>query len=480
MLVGAIVLASFGSSSLDGLRSIGSPGRWVALVALAALGAAGVAALLRRSDGSPLRLPDGRPYVVTLLLLGLMLVSAAWSVDGAITVKRAVSFGLAVGATGALGIVAATRPALGGRLLLAVPVAAVLICLAGVVYLIADSEAANQTGVSGSLGRFRGIGENPNTVPILCTIALPLAARACTAGPRSRRVLAILATLLLYGQIVYSGSRGALLGGLVGLVVTTALWPAPWRHRAVVAAGILAAYVGLFAVAYQAAGGIGTTATSLTAKVAAAVPVAAPAGSSRLLRRLSAVGRGKDSDSTVPSIPPLAQSPAYAGELEEELGQRSSSGRSLFGTSGRSAAWSGAISQGNQRPLLGFGFGTEEQVFFDRYFNFQGGHAESSYVGMYLQLGAAGLALLFALIVVLGTAAVRTARSAVGEGAVLGAAAAGAVAGGFVQALVQSFVYSAGNVGTVALWMAVFALAAAAAPASVGANRAAGRTDVAP
>ena len=65
--------------------------------------------------------------------------------------------------------------------------------------------------------------------------------------------------------------------------------------------------------------------------------------------------------------------------------------------SGRIAAWEGALEQIGDRPILGYGFGTEQKVFIDRWYYFQGGSAENSYLGLLMQLGAVGLALVLAM-----------------------------------------------------------------------------------
>src|SRR5439155_1395691 len=67
------------------------------------------------------------------------------------------------------------------------------------------------------------------------------------------------------------------------------------------------------------------------------------------------------------------------------------------GSSGRSQAWGGALHTAAQRPVAGYGFGTEEHAFVDRYYTFDSGRPENSYIGALLQLGVAGLVLLLAL-----------------------------------------------------------------------------------
>jgi O-antigen ligase len=130
--------------------------------------------------------------------------------------------------------------------------------------------------------------------------------------------------------------------------------------------------------------------------------------------------------------------------------------RGFFGGSGRVAAWTGTIHQILQRPLLGFGFGTEEKVFVDRYYYFVGGTPEDSYLGISLQLGIVGLVILLALFVGFAAHVRRALRRDVC------AACAGAVAAGLTLAVVQSYVYSAGNIGSATLWICAFLLPVAA------------------
>jgi O-antigen ligase len=122
------------------------------------------------------------------------------------------------------------------------------------------------------------------------------------------------------------------------------------------------------------------------------------------------------------------------------------------------AEWKGVLKQVEVRPLLGYGFGTEEKVFVDRWYYFQGGTAENSYLGILLQLGALGLLLLGGLGLLLIAAAIRTLRrtpldrrgEVAAELGVLGAAAS--------LMLIQSYIYSVGNVATAIAWISLFLL----------------------
>ena len=127
--------------------------------------------------------------------------------------------------------------------------------------------------------------------------------------------------------------------------------------------------------------------------------------------------------------------------------------------SGRVEAWKGVLDQARDRPLAGYGFGTEERVFVDRYVGFNSGVPENSYVGLVLQLGALGLAAFVALAVVL-LARLRNVRLLDSSQRHLAAGLAGAFTAGLVLAFFQSYVYAAGNNATAVLWICAFLLAA--------------------
>ena len=134
--------------------------------------------------------------------------------------------------------------------------------------------------------------------------------------------------------------------------------------------------------------------------------------------------------------------------------------RTLLGSSGRAQAWEGAIRESMERPLLGYGFGTEERVFNDRYYVFQGARPENSYIGLALQLGLVGLGLFLLGGVLLAVVFFRYVRGWQRSRPVP-LACAGIVSSGLVLALIQSYVYSVGNVATVSFWLAAFLLATA-------------------
>jgi hypothetical protein len=133
--------------------------------------------------------------------------------------------------------------------------------------------------------------------------------------------------------------------------------------------------------------------------------------------------------------------------------------RRLVTSSGRLQAWGGAVRQAEQRPVAGFGFGTESRVFVDRWSQFVGSVPENSYIGLALELGIAGLVVFAALVAAVGGAGLLALRGGQHNVAI---ACLGIVAAGLVIAFVQSYFYSVGNIGTVTLWIAFLLVPAAA------------------
>jgi len=417
-LVAATVFAfACGSSSVASVTHAGHTARWVLLVLLFA--AAAARAVLRR------RLPAASaPAAAAAAFVGLALVSAAWSVSPRLSAERAVSLGILF-ATALLLAAAEDRPA---RLLAGIAGGAAAVAVGGLAVLAADHTAAVQAASIESPARYRGLGQDANTASLLFALTLPLAlALAFTAASVRLRAASALAAALFVGSIVASGSRGALFAGGAGALVFVVLRRARLRH-AIAPAAVVAAAV-----------------------VAGLLVQNAPKALSH---------------APEPAPPPAAQVKAHHGYLNAEAvyplnadvgaplpgGGQPPITRGFFGGSGRGAAWTGTVHQILQRPLLGFGFGTESAVFVDRYYYFVGGSPEDSYLGISLQLGLVGLALLLALVAALAWPARRAVRNDIA------AACAAAVAAGLVLALVQSYVYSVGNIGTATLWICAFLL----------------------
>ena len=435
MLVAATVICVvLGSSSVAALVGPGKKLRWIALLALA------VAAVTLA--GREIRAGSARPPQLVLLLGGwlaaLGLVSTVWSVDPRLTFGRAASFALLFLAAGALSLAAGSRPELSRCLVLGVLSGAVAAAVAGVLMLAFAHADAVQPASRLYPARFRGLGENPDTVAMLEGLAVPMALWVLLQARRSAGRLAALGSLLLFlASISASGSRGGLLAAVVGGLALSASLRVSLRQRLVVALAVCLA-VG------AAVGG-----TQIPKPLAAT-----PVGSQ---------GQGQGQG----NLPPALATPGtavggpaqgYSGRLSDELFRIAPGPRSLLSSSGRLQAVYEAIRQGDSRPLLGFGFGTEDRVYVDRVYNFQGSYVENSFAGFYLQAGAIGVLSLLALLAAVCSAAIKAVRSADRESAA--PALTGVIAAGLALMLVQSYVYSVGNVATVSFWAACLVVAA--------------------
>lgn len=424
--VAATVFAtSLGSSSVPGLVRVGGTLRWIALLALLVVGA--VAALAR---GERLRLPLA-VGAGAVWLVALALVSSLWSVEPVLTAKRGISLGLVLGAAGLLAYAAAGRPLFAERLVEGIVAGAAAVALAGLPLLALDHGAAVHAASYGVPARYQGIGQSPNTVALLLALAVPLAAWIAIAR---HRLLGIAALVLFAGTLAASASRGGLVGALVGSLIVVAL--TSWSARVRVGLAALACVVFAGAVA--------------AGRLSHSLP--APSGGPSAPAAAAPQPRYADVDRSFPLGDDVGRPLPGQGDNEGT--------RTLLGSSGRTAVWDYALGQVLQRPVSGFGFGTEDRVFFDRFANFQGDRVENSYIGLLLQLGAVGLASFVTLI----AGAVLAGRRAL-RGRGFGVAAVGALAGGLVVALVQSYVYSAGDIAALTFWVAAALCAVAAVPA---------------
>ena len=423
-LLGAtIVTMGLASSGVPALRDAGRL-RWPMLAALAALAA--VWAL-----GRPGRL--GRPPLLALAaFLALALTSTTWSVLPGLTLGRTVSLILVFAAAVGMAIAVADRRELAVRLADAILAAAVVLAAGGVGLLALDVGRAVQSPAGSQPALYRGLGENPYTVSMLLAFGLPLAlAAALRPGGRARRAAAAFAFMLFFGSIVLSGSDGAWAAGLVGAILVIALVPGSTGWRLVAVAGLIAA----FAVAR-----VTSPSPPINVEQAVADARASPGRTAgRGYFALSAPGPGGCRQEDELGRPLPGRPSSVPSQLE------------AFG-SGRGQAWKGALEQIGQRPLLGYGFGTEDRVFKNCFYVFEGARPENSYLGLALQLGTLGLGVFAAAAGAIALAAARavTAASRIERAQVAGLA--GAVLAGAALGLVQSYFYAAGNLTTLALW----------------------------
>jgi O-antigen ligase len=361
----------------------------------------------------------------------LALLSASWSSVSATTGGRALSFALLFVTAGAVAYGVEGRAERAGQVLLAILAAAVLIALLGLLYLWRDPGAATVPATIGTPVRYNGLGGNPNTMAMLLALAVPLAVWAFFESGRRGKAAAVAAFALLDGSIVASGSRGAILGAFAG---TLALGLALGGRRRV-------ALVAAFAVLVLGAN-------------AALTRVPQPADRDPILN--------PEFGAREPIGPDDAQ---FILPLESEIdfpGLRAEAKpRRLFETSGRLTAWAGALDRVAERPVVGYGFGTEERAFVDRYYAFTAERVENAYLATALQLGAVGSALLLGFLGLTGYRGVRRVRSLDGHARRVAAAALGVFAAGLVLGGTQSFMTSVGSPATAPFWLAAFLLGAA-------------------
>jgi hypothetical protein len=429
--VAATVFAfACGSSSVRAVNEAGKPLRWVLLFVLLAVAVAAAWASRRRDRV----LPAPSVVAAATLFVALALVSSLWSVDGRLSAGRAASLAILFAVAGLLGLACAGRPEEIRRVLSGLVAGAAAVAVAGLVVLLVDRSDAVQSATLELPARFQGLGENPNTVALLLALVLPIAVCLVLEARSWRsRAGAIALVLLFDGSIAASSSRGALVAAFVGTIVVIALAPLAIRTRAVagaVAVALAAASLGIALVPQPAT-------RPAAAQPAAAAPPPAKRPAPRYVDAEALLPLSFDIGSRVPGV-----------NTEQP--------RSFLGSSGRSLAWQGALDEAAKRPILGYGFGTEGRVFVDRYALFTGDLPENAYIGLDLQLGAVGLIAFLALAVALLAAMGRGLRRSATP------ACLGVFVAGLVLALVQSYIYSVGNVGTATLWICAFLGVAAA------------------
>jgi hypothetical protein len=432
-----------GSSSVPRLTSFGHSARWGMLLIVWCVAAA--AAWSTRRDVVRLDVPVHT--VASLGLAALAVVSAAWSVAAHTTIGRGGT--LCVLASAAVLLAAATtvRPAFVPWVLGGVLAGSFAAGLVGALLLVFDRHAAVQAASQMVAARYRGLGENPNTYSMLAATTTPLAAWAILDGrARWHRFAGGLAGIVVVLSIAFSASRGAFLAAFFGSLVFASARPDARRFVTVPATCAVFAIAFILALVPKPEGisaAAGTTTTPTTPTTTQA----------------SIGNNGKHANRNGAH---LASAPQYNPQRLEDEEYRPLSGvnvvqtHPILGASGRAQAWAGAIEQANERPLLGYGFGTEDRVFIDRFYGFQGARPENSWIGMYLQLGVAGLLALAAFWLSLVPAVWRGIRSGA-SGHV--AALVGVCAAGLALTVPQSYLYSVGNVATATVWVAAAMLA---------------------
>jgi hypothetical protein len=408
---------------------------------------------------------------------GVALLSATWSVRPQLSVERAISFLLLVAvatfvAAGAAESQRRLELVLVG--LLAAPVSAALL---GLFLFVFDHSLAVQAESAYMPARLRGFGENPNTLAMLFALVLPIAVwKTVASGMRGRLFFGAIGALL-YGSILLSGSRGAIFASAAGVVLFVLLCVRSVR----VLVPTVVVLIAFFGATYKVAGGrptrsVATASPASVTTATAPTTTTTPSGQTTTTTTTTpptgnAIGpRPAETRFTV-TLLPNGIGPIPFPPEENEIGFPGLYEYKpiLAYGSGRVYAWLSAIRQGLARPLLGFGFGTEADVFVDRFYIFEGAFTENSFVGIFLQLGIVGVLLLLTPFVLIAAAALRAVRRSDLDRTVI-AIGAGTCAAGFVIAFFQSYLYSVGNVATLTLWIVVFMALTSLVPVARGAS----------
>lgn len=441
--VAVVLLTVLASGSIVDWMPAARKLRWAALFALVALA---VAYAYRRRARPPLAVTGAVAGFVALAI-----VSAAWSATERLTLGRALAFALVLVAASAMALGAsAQRQQSVERLLHGVLAAALVVALGGLLVLAFRYDRAVQPATTVSAARYQGLGGGPNTAPMVLAVAVPIAAQLATAAAGRVRALGGAALALLLASIAFSDSRGALSAAFAGLFAFALLAPTTIRRRAILAGG-------------------------------AAVLLLVTVGISRVPS--PSATNPPEPTGVDPAPAEVTPAPGYVDanlggpRLQDEVGHPGIGVadtrrrvRGLLGSSGRTEAWVGAFDQALERPLAGHGFGTEDRVFVDRYVFFNSGVPENSYLGLFLQLGLAGLGAFGVLVATLLAPVLTALHRLDPQARAVAAAAAAAFVAGLVLAVFQSYVYAPGNNATAAVWISGFLALAAA-----GATRAAGR-----
>lgn len=414
LLPATVVLFALGSTSVPSLVAAGHRARWAALIALAACAAAAARG----------RLPRAVPasWAAGAALVGLGAVSAAWSVDVHITIARLFTLAVLFSAAAALALAWPTAVESARRVQRGLVRGIALVALASLVLVAVHRSDAVLGATTGSGWRFQGLEENPDTLGMLLAVGLPLA--VATAARNLRTGIALL--LLFAGELASSGSRGGLLAGIAGAIVAAVAVARTPRVRVLSVAALLV-LAAICAVTPKLQG---------TVQSVNAPPQSERAG--------APVTRGTDAE--------------LVFRLQDELGHpplgayRPPVPRTFLGSSGRIEAWNGAFHQGTARPVDGYGFGTEDRVFVDRFYAFEGIFPESSYLGVFLQLGTVGIAVFAALLLLLLRDGWRARSLAPGAGA------AGVLVAAILVGITQSGLLSVGNLAVTSIWISALSL----------------------
>jgi O-antigen ligase len=460
VVTACIVAFAAGSSSVEWAKHGAHAFRWILLCGLLVV-AIGETVLTPSRGRSAVGLQQFAPLPTALLALAL--TSSGWSFTPKVTVERSLSVGLLFAAAAAVAAATHERPYLVRRMFGGLAVGAGIVAAIGLLMLAAGSNAAAQASVSGSPWRYRGFGENPNTIALLAAVMLPIATwLAATSDAWRERAAWLGIVLMLILSTVLTQSRGGMLGAFVGIACVCLVLIDRWPRKLAVVGAVGMVFAAGTLLRQETQPEAPPFHSAVQPPPASRVPHGPSVHRSciRQEKRPPARAIGNVPGLTSTKLPLCVPAPVVSPRLlpprEDEYGHPA---LSITGTtavaSGRLAAWEGALRLVRERPLLGYGFGTEDKVFVDRWFSFQGARPENSAIGMLLQLGIAGLLLL----AIIGTAVAGYALRAITIGGVEATVAVvglGVLISGAIVSFIQSYVYSAGSIAALPLWLTIF------------------------
>ncbi len=426
--------------------------RWLPLVVLGS--AALVIAVWNRSLPRSLNRVDA----VILVFIGLALLSALYSIDPEISVLRGLSVLLMYGAVFWGVWVCADEFGAAAVMRIMVAAAGIVIGLHVVVALF------DPIGSMPYLGRFRGWALNPGTPGGAAALLLPLALWHALGRPRWQHWMLVGAMILV---LILSQTRSEIFAALVGSLYFL-LRVRSHRKLFVIFSGVAVLVVSL---AWVEIGprllpqGTDILTDLFPEKVASSMVTTVEAGDVEGTGASIAgagVGTGDTESARASDV----------GDIETALDQWSETkvrwydrenprNDTAITLSNRIGKWTLGAQYFLERPLMGFGFGTEDQLF-DLYgmrpveYVYTGTYFHNSYLGLALQLGLMGAVLFYLPLGLLVSREIRFANRPPPD--LMRTALMAVVLTGMVSGLFSSDLYSMGNPKTVSFWICVMLL----------------------
>ena len=443
--------------------------RWLPLVVLGS--AALVIAVWNRSLPRSLNRVDA----VILVFIGLALLSALYSIDPEISVLRGLSVLLMYGAVFWGVWVCADEFGAAAVMRIMVAAAGIVIGLHVVVALF------DPIGSMPYLGRFRGWALNPGTPGGAAALLLPLALWHALGRPRWQHWMLVGAMILV---LILSQTRSEIFAALVGSLYFL-LRVRSHRKLFVIFSGVAVLVVSLAWVEIgprllpqgtdiltdlfpeKVASSMVTTVEAGDVEGTGASIAGAGVGTGDVEGTgASGVGAGVGTGDTE------SARASDVGDIETALDQWSETkvrwydrenprNDTAITLSNRIGKWTLGAQYFLERPLMGFGFGTEDQLF-DLYgmrpveYVYTGTYFHNSYLGLALQLGLMGAVLFYLPLGLLVSREIRFANRPPPD--LMRTALMAVVLTGMVSGLFSSDLYSMGNPKTVSFWICVMLL----------------------